>query len=342
MLYLLAGLPLLVGLYLLVLRRKKKVALRYANLALVREAMGAANWRRHIPAALLLTALTVMILSIARPQAVLTLPSQRSTVILAIDSSGSMRAGDVSPDRITGALEAARAFVEEQPHDVRIGVVAFAATALLIQAPTFNREDIQKSIQNFNLQRGTNIGGGILVSLKTLFPDANFDDPDDPRGGRFGRPSATLGQAAPQSKDAQGFTPVPPGSNTTSVIILLSDGQATTGPDPVEAARKAAERGVRVFTVGLGSPDGAITSFGGFSMRVSLDEDTLRRVADMTRGQYFRANTSADLRTIYKSLNTQLILETKQTEITAIFSAAAVVLTILAGMLSMLWFNRVL
>jgi Ca-activated chloride channel homolog len=138
------------------------------------------------------------------------------------------------------------------------------------------------------------------------------------------------------------FQPVPPGSNTTAVIILLTDGQATTGPDPVEAARKAAERGVRIFTVGLGSADGTVVSFGGRSMRVQLDEDTLKKMSDMTRGQYFRANTAGDLKSIYKSLNTQLIMETKKTEITAFFSAAAVVLAVIAAGLSLIWFNRIL
>ena len=336
--------PVVVLLYLYLLRRKNKLALRYANLSLVREAMvGRVGFRRHVPPLLFLAALTLMVAAAARPQAVMTLPSQRSTVILTIDVSGSMRAEDVAPNRLAAAQEAAKAFINEQPHDVRIGVVAFASTALLVQAPTFNREDVLKAVERFELQRGTAIGSGILVSLKTLFPDGNFEinrsrdriqaywNQLDQQEGRQGN--------APLSNDP---APVPPGSNANSVIILLSDGQATTGPDPTEAARKAAERGVRVFTVGLGSRDGAVVGFGGRNMRVQLDEEGLQRIADVTRGQYFRAQSAADLKTIYKSLNTQLIMETKKTEITAFFSAAAAILALLAAGLSLLWFNRIL
>ncbi len=344
LLWLLLAVPALVLLYLFLLGRKKKLALRYANLAMVKDAMGKGiGVRRHIPPALFLVALTLMIAAVARPQAVVTLPSQRSTVLLTIDVSGSMRADDVDPNRISAAQAAAKAFVEDQPNDVRIGVVAFAASALLVQAPTFNREDILKAIEHFELQRGTAIGSGILVSLKTLFPEAEFDmgRPEfrRPYGRTYNDPRDREVAAEAERKE---FVPVPPGSNATAVIILLSDGQATTGPDPVEAARKAAERGVRVFTVGLGSREGTIVGFGGRSMRVQLDEETLQKIADMTRGSYFRASTAADLKTIYKSLNTQLIMETKKTEVTAFFSAAAAVLALLAAGLSLLWFNRIM
>ena len=344
LLWLLVTVPGLVLLYLFLLQRKKKIALRYANLAMVKDAIGSGvGLRRHIPPVLFLLALTLMIAAIARPQAIVTLPSQRSTVLLTIDVSGSMRADDVDPNRISAAQAAAKDFVEDQPNDVRIGVVAFAATALLVQAPTFNREDILKAIEHFELQRGTAVGSGILVSLKTLFPEADFDmgrpESRRPYGRTYNDPHDREVAAAAERRE---FVPVPPGSNTTAVIILLSDGQATTGPDPLEAARKAAERGVRVFTVGLGSRDGAIVGFGGRSMRVQLDEETLQKIADMTRGSYFRASTAADLKTIYKSLNTQLIMETKKTEVTAFFSAAAAMLALLAGGLSLLWFNRIL
>jgi Ca-activated chloride channel family protein len=353
MLWLLGIIPLLVIAYLLLLRRRKKMALRYANLAMVKQAMGAgATFRRHVPPILFLCALTLMIAAIARPAAVITLPSQRSTVILSLDVSGSMKATDVDPDRITGAKMAARSFIEEQPRDVRIGIVAFAGSALLVQAPTFTREDLLQAVDRLETQRATNIGAAILVSLKTLFPDGDFEM-NQGRDRRYGRGFGGYGGpeygGVPlgQNRDANTenktpFQPVPPGSNTTAVIILLTDGQATTGPDPVDAARKAAERGVRIFTVGLGSADGTVVSFGGRSMRVQLDEDTLKRVSDITRGQYFRANTAGDLRSIYKSLNTQLIMETKKTEITAFFSAAAVILAVIAAGLSLIWFNRIL
>jgi Ca-activated chloride channel homolog len=348
MLWLLGIVPLLVLGYLLLMRRKKKMALRYANLAMVKQAMGAgASFRRHVPPILFLCALTLMIAAIARPAAVITLPSQRSTVILSLDVSGSMKATDVDPDRITGAKMAARSFIEQQPRDVRMGVVAFAGSALLVQQPTFSREDLLQAVDRLETQRATNIGGAVLVSLKTLFPDGDFEvsqNGDRRFGGGPDYAGVPLGARDKSSSNEPKtpFQPVPPGSNTTAVIILLTDGQATTGPDPVEAARKAAERGVRIFTVGLGSADGTVVSFGGRSMRVQLDEDTLKKMSDMTRGQYFRANTAGDLKSIYKSLNTQLIMETKKTEITAFFSAAAVVLAVIAAGLSLIWFNRIL
>jgi Ca-activated chloride channel family protein len=351
MLWLLTIVPLLVALYIFLLRRKKKLALRYANLSMVKQAMGAgATFRRHVPPLLFLIALTLMIAAVARPAAVITLPSQRSTVILSMDVSGSMLATDVQPDRLQAAKAAAKAFIEEQPRDVRIGVVAFAASALLVQAPTFVREDLVAAIDRLATQRATAIGSGILVSLKTLFPDGDFEISGS-RGGMGGRDGMNmggglggvpLGAPPPKGGDKTPFQAVAPGSNGTSVVILLTDGQATTGPDPVEAARKSAERGVRIFTVGLGSPEGTVVNFGGRSARVQLDEETLQKIADVTHGSYFRASSANDLKTIYKSLNTQLIMETKKTEITAFFCAAAAIFAILAAGLSLLWFNRIL
>ena len=175
-LWLLLALPVLAGGYVVLLRRRKKVALRYASLALVKEAMGAGeSVRRHVPPLLILLALTAMLFAASRPVAVVTLPSQHETIILAMDVSGSMRATDVQPNRLAASQAAAKAFVAEQPLTTRIGVVAFAATASLVQTPTRNREDIIASIDRFQLQRGTAIGSGIIVSLATLFPDAGIE-----------------------------------------------------------------------------------------------------------------------------------------------------------------------
>src|SRR5919199_90640 len=170
-LWLAAALPLLVLVYVQLLRRRKKFALRYSSLVLVREAMSGPSWRRHVPPALILLALAALIVAIARPTAVVSLPSQHETVILAIDVSGSMRATDVEPNRLAAAQAAARTFVDEQPRSTRIGVVAFAATALVVQHPTRNREDILAAIERLQLQRGTAIGSGIIVSLAAIFPD---------------------------------------------------------------------------------------------------------------------------------------------------------------------------
>src|SRR5919205_458809 len=328
-LWLLAALPVLAVLYFYVLRRRKKFALRYSNLALVKTAMAGSTWRRHVPPAILLVALAALIVAMSRPTAVVTLPSQHETVILAMDVSGSMRASDVEPNRLVAAQAAAKTFIAEQPDHVRVGIVAFAGTATVAQAPTRNKEDLYAAIDRFQLQRATAIGSAIIVSLATLFPDGGYD-------------VAAYSYGAEKRKPPANFKPVPPGSYGSAVIILLTDGQRTTGPDSVMAARLAAERGVRIFTVGVGTPEGKIVGFDGWSMHVRLDEETLRAIADLTRGEYFYAGNAVDLKKIYQTMNTRLVMETKKTEIGAFFSAAAAFLVLLAALLSLAWFNRIL
>ncbi len=341
LLWLLLAVPALVGLYLLMLRRKKKTAVRYAALTMVKDAMGiGAGFRRHVPPILFLAALTVMIAAIARPAAVVTLPSQRSTVILVMDVSGSMRAEDVEPTRIAAAQAAAKAFIEEQPRDTRIGIVAFAASALLVQPPTNNREELVEAIDRFQTQRGTAIGSGLLVAMQTLFPGENFEvqTPDFRRRGGARRGGTSLDDRSPEQAEKK---VVPPGSYQSAVVILLTDGQTTTGPDPMESAHIAADHGVRVYTVGVGSVEGTTLGYEGRSMRVQLDEESLQTIADLTRGQYFRAGNATELKKIYEAMNAQLIMEKTKTEITAGFSALAAALALISVTLSMLWFNRV-
>jgi Ca-activated chloride channel family protein len=327
-LWLLAGLPLLAGLYVYVLRRKKKFAVRYSSLSLLKEAMRGPGWRRHVPPLFLGLALAALIVAVARPSAVMTLPAQHETVILAMDVSGSMRASDVEPNRLAAAQAAAKAFIADQPDSVRIAIVAFAGTATVAQAPTKNKEDLYAAIDRFQLQRATAIGSAIIVSLATLFPDGGYDVSAYSYGAEKRRPPAN-------------FKPVPPGSYGSAVIILLTDGQRTTGPDSVMAARLAAERGVRIFTVGVGTPEGKIVGFDGWSMHVRLDEETLRAIADLTRGEYFYAGNAVDLKKIYQTMNSRLVMETKKIEIGAFFSAAAALLVLAGGLLSLAWFNRI-
>ena len=172
----LLALPLLVGLYWWLLYRRKKATLRFASLSIVKQAMGKGpGWRRHVPPALMLLALATLLLASARPTAVITLPLQQETIILAIDVSGSMRAADVLPNRMVAAQEAAKAFLADLPRSVRVGVVSFAGTAAVVQPPTQNREDTVAAIDRFQLQRGTAIGSGIVLSLATIFPEAGID-----------------------------------------------------------------------------------------------------------------------------------------------------------------------
>jgi Ca-activated chloride channel family protein len=256
-----------------------------------------------------------------------------------MDVSGSMRAADVEPNRLVAAQNAAKAFVNDQPQHTRVGVVSFAGTAAVVQPPTKTREDIIAAIDRFQLQRGTAVGSGILVSLKTIFPDAEFDL-------RAWNPRGEQNKASPLDKagrsDKAPPKAVPPGSYTSAAIILLTDGQTTTGPDPIEAARMAAERGVKVFTVGIGTEKGEMIGAEGWSMRVRLDEAALKQIANVTQGEYFYAGTAADLKKVYESLSSKLVLEQRQTEVTALFAAAAALFAIMAAGLSMLWYGRIM
>ena len=303
LLWLLLAVPLLVLLYLWLLRRRKKVTLRFASVALVKQAMGKGpGWRRHVPPALLLTAITVLLVAAARPTAIVKLPSQQETIILAMDVSGSMRATDVLPTRLVAAQEAAKAFIKELPRNVRIGVVSFAGTAAVVQPPTHSREDV-------------------VTGARPM-------------------PGDKLGKSE-RERSKPDVAPVPPGSYSSGAIILLTDGQRTTGPDPMDAAKMAADRGVKVYSVGIGTKDGETIGFEGWSMRVRLDEETLKNISNMTRAEYFYAGTAADLKKVYQSLSTRLVVEKKETEVSGLFAALGALLVVVAAGLSVAWFGRV-
>jgi Ca-activated chloride channel homolog len=339
-LVLLVLLPVLVAVYVWLLRRKRKSAVRYANLGMIKEAMGVGSKiRRHVPPALMLFALGALIVAMARPVAVVTLPTQKQTIIMALDASGSMRAKDVEPSRLVAMQNAAKKFVADASPRTKIGVVTFAATVSLVQPPTDDREAIAAAIDRIQLQRATATGSGLIVSLATLFPDAGFDVST----ALFGRDAprhAPIGDAKKDPK--KDFKPVAPGSYSNAVIILLTDGQRTTGPDPVEIAKMAADRGVRVYTVGFGTTSGEIIGFEGWSFRVRLDEETLKTIAIMTQGEYFHAGTADALKKVYETLNSRLSMEKKETEVTALLSGLAALLALAAGLLSLFWFNRIL
>src|SRR4029450_7997304 len=252
-LWLLLALPVLVGLYVLLLRRKKKLAVRYASLSIVKEAMGAGQQgRRHVPPALFLLAMAARPLAAARPVAVVTLPSNQQTIILAMDVSGSMRATDVQPNRLVAAQNAAKSFLAELPRHVKVGIVAFAGSAQVAQLPTVDREDLVTAIDRFQLQRATATGNAIVISLATLFPDAGIDLQSLQSGRERQRGFAIAGP----KQEKKAFNPVAPGSYASAAIIMLTDGQRTTGVDPLEAAKVAADRGVRVYTAGIGTGAG--------------------------------------------------------------------------------------
>jgi len=329
-LWLLLVLPAAVAAYILILRRKSKAAVVYPNLAFVKAAMGRQQrWRRHLPPALFLASLAAMLVALARPAAVVTLPTQHETVILAIDVSGSMKADDVKPTRLAAAQTAAKSFIKNMPRSTRIGLVSFAASAAIVQPPTTKRDDLNAAIDHLQLDFSTAVGSGILASLKAIFPDQDF--------------ALWAGEAAPLGEPKkEPPAPVPPGSYRNAVIVLLTDGETTSGPDPLDAARQAARRGVRVFTVGVGTKDGQVLGGEGWSVHVRLDEDALKVIADLTRAEYFFAGNAPDLKKIYQGLNSRLVMEKQHTEITALFAGLAAALALLSAALSLLWFKRVL
>ena len=336
LLWTLGLLPLLALLYVWLLHRRKRQVVPYASLGLIKQAVGrGGSWRRHVPPILLALALACLLLALARPVATLTLPLRDQTLLLAMDVSGSMRATDVEPNRLIASQVAAKDFVKDLPRHVRIGVISFAGTAAVVQAPTHSREDVYAAIDRFQLQRGTAIGSGIVLSLATLFPEAGIDLSDITGERR-------MPKAIGESDKQDDFKPVAPGSYGSAAIILLTDGQRTTGPDPMDAAKMAADRGVKVYTVGFGTTSGEIIGFEGWSMRVRLDEATLKNIANLTQAEYFFAGSARDLQKVYDTLSSRLVFERKETEITALLAGLAAALVVLAGGLSVAWFGRVL
>lgn len=338
LLWLLLLMPALLLFYLWLMKRKRQAALRYASLAMVREAMaGSSSWRRHLPPLLFALALTALLVASARPFATIRLPSEQETIVLAMDVSGSMRATDVEPNRLVAAQNAAKAFLAELPRQVKVAIVAFAGTASVVQPATVNREDLVAAIDKFQMQRGTAIGNGIVMSLAELFPDADIDLSKMQYGSR--PQGASLDDKAKTAKKT--YEPVAPGSNNSAAIILLTDGQRTTGVDPMEAAKLAADYGVRVYTVGVGTVNGETIGFEGWSMRVRLDEESLKAIAAKTQAEYFYAGTAQDLKKVYTSLSSKLTMQKKDTEISGLLALLGAALAVLSAGLSMLWFNRI-
>jgi Ca-activated chloride channel homolog len=313
----LAGLPILALLYL------RRPLVRMPGIVVARPS----RWRRHLPAALYAAALAMAVLATARPTALITLPAASRTIILAIDVSLSMRASDVQPSRIDAAQAAAREFVRDPPGDVKIGIVSFAGTAAVVQQPTHERDELIAAIDRLQLDRHTAIGSGIIVALAALYPKEGIDVESFAPGAR------------PRRNDAR---PVAPGSNANAAIILLTDGRRTIGPDPLEAARLAASHGVRVYTVGFGNAQGGPVAFEGYSIYMMFDEETLKAIAQLTNAEYFNATSGAELKKIYDSLTTKFALAREETELTALFAAAAAALLVLAAGLSAAWFSRIL
>ena len=313
-------LPALILAYVWAQRRRQRYALRYSSLTLLREALGRGpGRRRHVPPALFIIGLAAMVVSLAGPYATLALPRQEGTVILAIDVSGSMAATDLEPNRMEAAKAAAKAFVKRQPKSIRIGVVSFSDNAFLVQPPTEARETALAAIEELQPQSGTAIGLGMLTALDAI-DKALLND------------SAASDAAGQPSQASQEFAP--------AIIVLLSDGESNRGPRPLDTAKAAAEQRVRVHTVGIGSPEGAIVRVQGRAARTRLDEETLQAIAQATSGTYYTAESEKDLVDIYKSLDTHLVVKTEQVEMAPFVIGLAIGLSVAGSALSLLWFNR--
>jgi Ca-activated chloride channel family protein len=326
MLFGLGLVPLLLLLYRSQARRAGKMMDGYTQFGIDAESAGSTRRSRGPAWWFLLVGMAILSVGMARPQAVVSVPRLESTVILAFDVSGSMAADDLKPTRMEAAKVAARQFVEAQPAGVRIAVVAFSDSGFTVQTPGYDRQEILAAIERLSPQRGTSLGSGILISLDTL---AQEREPE--------RQYYTALTPVP----TQPPTPMPPGVYSSSSIILLTDGENTERPNPLEAAQAAAARGVRVYTIGLGSPEGATIKVEGITVRTRLDAAALQQLAEQTGGAYFDAASGTELQSIFEALEPELVVREEPTELTAIFAGASVIFLLAGAVASMLRSGRI-
>lgn len=343
-LLLLVLIPLLVGAYIWALRRRRRFVVRYSSLSLVREAAPRAHWRRHLPFALFLLALTSLILALIRPVAIVSVPTNQTTIILAMDVSRSMCSTDIKPNRLIAAQDAALSFIKSQKAGTQIGIVAFSGFAELIQVPTTDPEVLTDAVEGLITGQRTAIGSGILKSIDAI----SEIDQTVPASW-----SATSGKPKP--------TPVAKGAYAPDIIVLLTDGSNNSGPAPLDAAQQAVDRGIRIYPIGFGTtagsempicpqqlqgsePFGGGPPFGGGrqgggggGFRRGIDEVTLKRIAAMTDGEYYSAESAGELGEVFSKLPTALITKHEVTEISVGFAALGALLAALAVGLSLRW-----
>lgn len=321
MLYLLGLVPVLAGAYLYVQFRRRRRAAHYGSLGFLQTLSGKRpGFRLYVPPSLLLLSVGVMTLAIARPQFTVSLPRLEGTVVLVFDVSGSMAAEDVKPSRMEAAKAAAIGFVERQPPGVQVGVVAFSDGGLSVVRPTNEQDTIVAAIKRLSPQRGTSLGNGILTALDVALRST-------------GRKLEESDSATP--------APPPPGANPSAVIVVLSDGENNMSPEPEEAAKKAAEYGVRVDTLGFGTPAGITLQVNGFLIHTSLDEAALQALSDLGGGSYSNAQNAKGLDAIYQRIEPKFIIKPEQMEVTSLLAGLGLVILIIGGAFSLLWFGRV-
>lgn len=305
---------------------------------------GSRLWRQGLTGLSLAIGLALLLLAVARPRAILLLPGWTDTVMLVIDSSGSMRADDIKPSRIEAAQAAARTFIDAQPRQVRMGIVSAAGAAAVVQGPTDDRDALRQALDGLALQRGTALGSGIVIALSALLPGAGIDV--QALLNEEQRPKPATGTPLPDANDKAKAKPkrppVEPGSNKATAIVLLSDGQSNFGPDLLKMAELAASHGVRIYTVGMGTPEGVVLKANGMSMRVRLDEAALEKVANITQGEYFRASSHNELVRIYSALSRNISLQKHQlSEVSALVALLGLIWVTVGASLSFWRHGRV-
>jgi Ca-activated chloride channel family protein len=320
MLVLLIGAPLLVAAYVALVRRRARRAAELAAQGFVPTASARRLRRlRHVPFAFFLFAVILLLVALARPEASVGIPRREGTVILAFDVSNSMRAEDLQPTRMEAAKAAARTFVASQPKTIKIGVVAFSGGGLVTQEPTNVKADVLAAIERLTPQGATSLGQGIFTSLNAIAGRPIIPDGDGLAGNIDDLDIGYFGSAA---------------------VLLLSDGENTANPDPLDVAELASVAGVRIYPIGIGSPDGSVVEVDGFSVATALDEELLTKVASVTDGTYFHADDSSSLAGIYDKIDLKLTSENEETEVTGIVTGMSALLLLAGGALSLLWFGR--
>ena len=308
--------PLLVGLYFRLQSRRRLAAASLGPLGQAQSGSGATlGKRRHVPPAFFMLGLSFLLLGLARPEMVVDLPHVEGTVILAFDISNSMIADDLEPTRIDAAKAAAHTFVENQPQTIEIGVVAFSNGGLVVQQPTNDQAAVLAAIDRLNPQGGTVLGQGIFTSLNAIAGEALAIDEES--------------MEAPQLEDY-----------SSAVVLLLTDGEDTGGQDPLEIAQVAADAGVRIYPIGIGTTEGTDVELEGFNILTQLNELALQEIASLTNGAYYQAGDAETLQEIYQNVDLQLTIEGEKSEVTSIVTGISLLFLLLGGALSLLWFGR--
>jgi Ca-activated chloride channel homolog len=318
----LLAVPAAVGLYVLAQRRRMRYAMTFTNLDVLGAVVGGRSWRRYVPPVLFLLALTALCIAVARPHRSTKIASERATVILVVDVSGSMQAADVKPTRLAAAQAAVRSFLDKAPKRLRVGLIAFAGEPQVAAAPTSDHDLVRSSLDDLGFfpgYGGTAIGDALAAAVRL---------------GQQATGAATIAATTPKTHDLVS-------------ILFLSDGHQTRGTlEPLEGAQRAKDAGIRVYTVALGTPHGTLTrdfgTFGGGQRTIPVppDPDTLRAIAETTHGEFFNARSAEAVQSAYSKLGSSLGRVSGRTEITYAFLGAAALLLVAAGILSALWSPR--